>query len=39
VTRLSVATPGRNVAAQALYQDTGFRTSQTSLWYHRWFNR
>ena len=39
VTRLSVVTPGRNIAAQALYQDAGFRTAHTALWYHRWFNR
>lgn len=37
VERLSVATPGRNVAAQALYQSMGFRTSDVRLWYHRWF--
>ena len=37
VTQLSVVTPGRNIAAQALYQDAGFRTAHTALWYHRWF--
>jgi ribosomal protein S18 acetylase RimI-like enzyme len=37
VERLSVVTPGRNVAAQALYQSMGFRTSDVQLWYHCWF--
>lgn len=37
VERVSVVTPGRNAAAQALYQSMGFRTSDVQLWYHRWF--
>jgi dTDP-4-amino-4,6-dideoxy-D-galactose acyltransferase len=32
----SVATQGRNIAAQRFYQNSGFRTSQVHLWYHRW---
>jgi dTDP-4-amino-4,6-dideoxy-D-galactose acyltransferase len=35
--RVRVVTQGRNVAAQALYQRHGFRTSAVQLWYHRWF--
>ena len=33
-----VVTQGPNIAAQRLYQKCGFRTKQTSLWYHKWFN-
>ena len=33
----SVATPGRNTAALKLYTSAGFRTTDVSLWYHRWF--
>ena len=34
-----VVTQGRNIAAQALYQRHGFRSSALQLWYHRWFPR
>jgi dTDP-4-amino-4,6-dideoxy-D-galactose acyltransferase len=37
-TTASVVTQGRNIAAQRLYQQAGFRTSQVHLWYHRWSN-
>lgn len=33
-----VVTQARNIAAQRLYQKCGFRTKQTSLWYHKWFD-
>ena len=33
----SVVTPGRNTAAVKLYKTEGFRTTDVSLWYHRWF--
>lgn len=33
----SVVTQGRNVPAQRLYQQCGFRTSSFQLWFHRWF--
>lgn len=33
----SVVTPGRNTAAVKLYKAEGFRTTDVSLWYHRWF--
>lgn len=32
---MTVVTQGRNVAAQRLFQACGFRTTNTSLWYHR----
>ena len=32
-----VVTQGRNIAAQRLYQASGFRTYKVSLWYHKWF--
>ncbi len=35
-TRISVATQARNVAAQRLYQASGFRTSEADAVYHRW---
>jgi dTDP-4-amino-4,6-dideoxy-D-galactose acyltransferase len=35
--RLEVATQGRNLAAQRLYQRSGFVTASMHLWYHRWF--
>jgi hypothetical protein len=34
----TVVTQGRNVAAQRTYQGAGYRTSRTSLWFHRWFD-
>jgi dTDP-4-amino-4,6-dideoxy-D-galactose acyltransferase len=36
VESVTVATQGRNVAAQQLYQAAGFRTAALRLWYHRW---
>jgi len=35
--RVTVATQGRNYAAQRLYQKCGFLTNSVQLWYHRWF--
>jgi GNAT superfamily N-acetyltransferase len=35
-TRVRVATQGRNIAAQRLYQACGFRTCAVHLWYHWW---
>jgi ribosomal protein S18 acetylase RimI-like enzyme len=37
--RLSVATQGRNVRAQRLYQKCGFATDSVMLWYHKWFRK
>lgn len=37
--RLGVATQGRNVQAQRLYQRCGFFTRSLGLSYHRWFHR
>ena len=31
-----VATQGRNIAAQRLYQSCGFLTSSVQLWHHKW---
>ena len=39
VGQTSVATAGRNVAAVKLYKSEAFRTTDVSLWYHRWFRR
>ncbi|MFA4981109.1 MAG: GNAT family N-acetyltransferase [Candidatus Omnitrophota bacterium] len=36
VSRVSVVTQGRNYAAQRLYQNVGFLTKATELWYHKW---
>jgi len=33
-----VVTQGRNIAAQRMYQQAGFRTHSLQLWYHRWFS-
>jgi ribosomal protein S18 acetylase RimI-like enzyme len=33
---VTVVTQARNVAAQRLYQRTGFLTASVGLWYHRW---
>jgi ribosomal protein S18 acetylase RimI-like enzyme len=35
----SVATQGRNVAAQRAFQRGGFRTESIGLWFHRWYDR
>lgn len=34
---VDVVTQGRNIAAQRLYQRSGFVTHAVQLWYHRWF--
>lgn len=36
---VSVATQGRNMRAQRLYQGAGFKSESLSLWYHKWFPR
>ena len=36
-TEMTVVTQGRNVAAQRVFQACGFRTTNTSLWYHKRF--
>jgi len=36
VTRVTVVTQGRNIAAQRLYQGCGFQTQSMQLWYHWW---
>lgn len=38
-TRLQVVTQGRNVAAQRLYQQLGFLTTEVKLFYHLWLPR
>jgi len=37
ITEVEVATQGRNIAAQRLYQKCGFRSGSLHLWYHKWF--
>ena len=37
VEEVRVVTQGRNLGAQRLYQQAGFRTASLKLWYHRWF--
>jgi len=34
---ITVATQGRNVSAQRLYQRCGFVTRSVELWFHKWF--
>ncbi len=34
---VQVATQGRNISAQRLYQKCGFLTKEVRFWYHRWF--
>lgn len=36
MTKVTVVTQGRNVAAQRLYQKCGFLTQSVQLWYHKW---
>ncbi|HUA19753.1 MAG TPA: GNAT family N-acetyltransferase [Bryobacteraceae bacterium] len=36
VRRATVATQGRNIASQRLYQRCGFLTKSVALWYHKW---
>lgn len=35
---IHVATQASNVPAQNLYQKFGFRSSQSTVWFHRWFD-
>ena len=37
ISTVEVVTQGSNIAAQRLYQQAGFRTSQVQLWFHKWF--
>jgi dTDP-4-amino-4,6-dideoxy-D-galactose acyltransferase len=34
---ISVVTQGRNVAAQRVFQQCGFRTAAVGLWFHKWY--
>jgi dTDP-4-amino-4,6-dideoxy-D-galactose acyltransferase len=36
LTKATVITQGHNVAAQRLYQASGYRTCETQFWLHRW---
>jgi dTDP-4-amino-4,6-dideoxy-D-galactose acyltransferase len=36
---VNVATQGRNIYAQWLYQQCGFRSYSIQVWYHKWFNK
>ncbi len=36
LSRVTVVTQGRNVAAQRTFQRAGFVTVSTGLWFHRW---
>lgn len=36
IRQVHVVTQGSNIAAQHLYQNCGFRTSKTQLWFHWW---
>jgi len=36
--RVTVATQGRNLAAQRLYLKCGFRPASVQFWYHKWFS-
>ncbi len=38
MTRINVVTQGRNIAAQKLYQRSGFVSRSVELWYHKWLN-
>lgn len=38
VNHLNVVTQGRNVAAQRLYQRSGFVTRSVELWFHKWLD-
>jgi hypothetical protein len=37
VRQAAVATQGRNVDSQRLYQRAGFVTDRVRFWFHRWF--
>jgi len=36
IQKVTVVTQGRNIAAQRLYERSGFLTQAVQLWYHRW---
>lgn len=36
--QMTVVTQGRNIEAQRLFQRSGFQTTQTQLWFHRWYD-
>jgi len=38
IVRITVVTQARNISAQRLYEDRGFRTQSMQLWYHWWSN-
>jgi len=35
--RMTVATQGRNLAAQRTFEACGFRTASVGLWFHKWY--
>jgi GNAT superfamily N-acetyltransferase len=37
--RMTVATQGRNLAAQRAFEAGGFRTESVGLWFHKWYLR
>lgn len=37
VVEIDVATQGKNIRAQRLYQGAGFKSQTSALWYHKWF--
>jgi dTDP-4-amino-4,6-dideoxy-D-galactose acyltransferase len=37
VEEVVVATQGRNIGAQRLYQSAGFKTCDCAIWFHKWF--
>jgi N-acetylglutamate synthase-like GNAT family acetyltransferase len=38
ITRVWLATQGRNDASQGFFTSAGFRPTHAALWYHRWFD-
>jgi len=36
LTQVTTVTQGRNYAAQRIFQQAGFTTLTTQLWYHKW---
>lgn len=34
---VSVVTQGRNIGAQRVFQQCGFRTSKVEFWFHKWY--
>jgi dTDP-4-amino-4,6-dideoxy-D-galactose acyltransferase len=39
LSRVTVVTQGRNIAAQRLYESVGFRTSTVKCWHHLWLEQ